>query len=57
MKYTVTAFNIEAQQHTTIGIYATELEAQIAIEDAVDEDIENGDYERYDYYINGEIAA
>lgn len=57
MTYKVTAYCIEADIHTPIGTYETEFEAHSAIVEAIEEDILYGDYERYDYYVNGKKVA
>lgn len=57
MKYKVTAKNNETGNVLELRQYATLTEAQTAIEDMIDLDLEIGWYENYDYYINDELYS
>lgn len=57
MKHQLTIIDNESDQVTEVMEFDTLKEAQIAYEDSVDADLENGEYERYSYEIDGQPAG
>lgn len=55
MKYIVEVKDFNNNEIISKEEFATREEAIIAIEEAIDADMENGEYEDYDYYLNGEL--
>lgn len=57
MKYIVTAKNWELNEEITIGTYDSPTDAEIAIEEALEDDYTYGEADLYSYYINGKEVA
>ena len=55
MKYIVEMKDFNNNEIISKEEFATREEAIIAIEEAIDADMENGEYEDYGYYLNGEL--
>ena len=55
--YKAEAYNRELHTMTTLIENVSEIEALNAIEAAIDEDLEYGEYETYDYYLNGQLMT
>lgn len=57
MKHQVTIIDNETNRTVEVMEFATLEEAKIAYEDCEDADLENGEYERYSYLIDGQPAG
>ena len=57
MEYKVTCKSYVTNTEFLLGTYESEIEALEHIEACIDDDIANGDYESYDYLMNGELIS
>ena len=55
MMYQVEVRNNISEVIIETQVFYTEEEALCYIEDCIDEDMADGDYEYYNYYLNGEL--